>query len=112
MIGAVTAGIVDFVLCAPLYFYYLRRVVPFRLSEFVSQVIPSLACTLISLAAILAMKHMLYSHLFSSAVWLENLIHLAIYLFVVTASYMISFFFIDRASSIEMKQMIFKLEKA
>ncbi len=112
LVGNVSTGLIMMVGFVPINIELVRKLVSFDYKEFFAQLIPSIYCSLIMLVSILLAKT-----LFSFGRLIPNfafhyMADLVILGSIGMASYIIAFLLIDRASSLEVKRMIFKLERA
>ncbi len=109
LMGAIVAGLVVLIVYLPVYFYLLKKIVSFKLTELVQQLLPSTYCSLVMWASILGLKMLLHAYpLLSYSA--SRVLPLIIFGFTGLGVYLFTFNFVDRASSVEIKRMIFKLE--
>ncbi len=104
IMGAAYANLATFLIFAPVYFILLRKIVSFTLRELWAQIQPAVICAGLMVISVEALKF---------ALRIPSQFSLLIILGTSgIAAYLISLFLIDRDSSVEIKQMIFRLERA
>ncbi len=110
--GTVASNLVLSAIVTPAYFYLMKRIVHYRYRELIAQILPSMYCSLIMAASIFLIQNVFQHYHLVPAFHLHNAYVLLSSVIVGFLAYVAGSFLIDRSSSIEMKQMLFKLESA
>lgn len=93
----------------PLSVILVQKVIAFSWREFFEGLAPSFVCSLVMLAILLTFKNVLFPGGSSFAV--HSFLRLGVLSAAGMFSYVMTFFFLDRASTMEVKRMIFNLER-
>ncbi len=112
LMGTVAAAIVNIWVFTPISVYYVHKITGFSFAQFFRQLVPALLCSLAMFFAILAAKVFLGTHPSLFRVELNHFVLLALLCAVGLFTYGIAYLIVDRDSAIEVRNMIFKLEKA
>ncbi len=110
--GTVAAGIITVTIFSPISVFLAQKLVGFKWLEFFIQLIPSAFCSLVMFSVIFLVKRFLdVSSSFTSSTF-HNFISLGFFSLVGILAYAGTFFIVDRPTSLEVKRMIFDLNKA
>lgn len=112
LMGTVAAAIVNIWVFTPISVYYVHKIIGFSFAQFFKQLVPALLCSLAMFFAIFAVKGFLAAHPSLFRFELNHFVLLSLLCAVGLFTYGISYFIVDRESAIEVRNMIFKLEKA
>lgn len=107
--GVMWSIIIATAIVDPLSIILAQKVVAFSWREFFEGLIPSFTCSLVMLAVLSAVKSILFSG--DSFFVVHSFLRLGVLSAAGMLSYAMTFFFLDRSSTMEVKRMIFNLEK-
>lgn len=110
LVGAAAAGLVCLAVMGPINLYLVRKITQVKFREFMAQLLPAASCSLIMLIAILLLKNLFRTH---SLISLPPLSHFMVFGLLAAAgilAYAISFFFIDRPATLEVRRLLFKFK--
>ncbi len=112
LVGSALANLITFSIFVPFYFILLKRIVDFRFRELLRELKPALACAATMLSSIGILNWIFYYYAKHSQFYPSHRVILLALMLTGLAAYGVSLFLFDRKSSIEIKQMIFRLERA
>ncbi len=108
LMGTVIAGLMTHFIMVPVNLYYVKKIVDFKISEFFFQMrIPMLSGVCMAIV-LLVSKAFIHIHPASLTNSLQNLVALLFFTAIGVITYVGTFMLRDKASALEVKQLLFK----
>lgn len=109
LVGTVASGLMVNWIFAPISFLLVQRLIDVKLSDLWKQFVPAGFCSVIMFGSIVLVRMVLKWYPFFGFLEVTSFISLIILSMVGVLSYALAFFFVDRAATVEVKQMIFNV---